>query len=387
MNLAPIDISFSLVRRLRYLEWVFLTTHFILSVSSGNFNIPLHFAVYSIFIASSYFFPSGLAKKWRQAYILSAMLLIAVANLLNVSLDMLLYIYIAKSFFLIGGKKTIWMTIVAGIAWVASECYSELQELKQLNSVRFEPPFGFGDYSPQSIFIFSLSLYTAVSIFTIFFSSVIVAEQKSRKRAEALAEQVEILAKNLERTRIARDIHDSLGHTLTDLDIQLKVAKKLRDCDPNKTWAAIDKASMLSAQCIEDVSHAVQTMRRNDFNLDRALNNLVEQIRDSMVQVCWEVNLPQLSLSTSHQIYCIVKEGLINIKKHSRASQISFQAYSTSTEIVLKLKDNGVGFNPKVANGGFGLQGMVERVRVIKGKLEINSFPGKGTEILVTIPR
>ena len=385
MKLAPIDISFSLIRRLRYLEWVFLTTHFILSVNSGDFNIPLHFAIYSIFIASSYFFPTGLAEKWRQAYILSAMLLIAVANFLNVSLDMLLYIYIAKSFFLIGGKKTIWMTIVAGIAWVASECYSELQE-KQLNSVKFEP-LGFGDYSLQSIFVFSLALYTAVSIFTIFFSSVIVAEQKSRKRAEALAEQVEILAKNLERTRIARDIHDSLGHTLTDLDIQLKVAKKLRDRDPNKTWAAIDKASMLSAQCIEDVSQAVQTMRRNDFNLDRALNNLVEQIRDSMVQVCWEVNLPQLSLSTSHQIYCIVKEGLINIKKHSRASQISFQAYSTSTEIVLKLKDNGVGFNPKVANGGFGLQGMVERVRVIKGKLEINSFPGKGTEILVTIPR
>ena len=380
MNLAPIDISFSLVRRLRYLEWVFLTTHFILSVSSGNFNIPLHFAVYSIFIASSYFFPSGLAKKWRQAYILSAMVSIAVANLLNVSLDMLLYIYIAKSFFLIGGKRTIWTTIVAGIVWVASECYSELQELEQL-SIRFEPPFGFGNYNLQSIFIFSLTLYTAISIFTISFSSVIVAEQKSRKRAETLAEQVEILAKNLERTRIARDIHDSLGHTLTDLDIQLKVAKKLRDRDLNKTWDAIDKASLLSAQCIEDVSRAVQTMRRNDFNLDRALANLVEQMRDSMV-ICWDIDLPQLSLSTSHQIYCIIKEGLINIKKHSRASQISFQAYSTSSKIVLKLTDNGVGFNPKVANGGFGLQGMLERVRVIKGKLEINSAPGKGTEIL-----
>ena len=387
MNLAPIDISFSLVRRLRYLEWVFLTTHFILSVSSENFNILFHFAVYSIFIASSYFFPNGLAVKWRQAYILSAMVSIAVANVLDVSLDMLLYIYIAKSFFLIGGKRTIWTTIVAGIIWVASECYSELQELEQL-SVRFEPPFGFGNYNLQSIFIFSLALYTAISIFTISFSSVIVAEKKSRKRAEALAEQVEILAKNLERTRIARDIHDSLGHTLTDLDIQLKVAKKLRDRDPDKAYLAIDKASVLSGQCIEDVSRAVQTMRRNDFNLDRALANLVEQIRnDRKIQIQWDVNLPQLSLSTSHQIYCIIKEGLINIKKHSRASQISFHAYSTSSEIILKLKDNGVGFNLKVANGGFGLQGMLERVRVIKGKLEINSAPGRGTEILVTIPR
>ena len=387
MNCALANISPSLIRRLRYLEWVFLTTHFIFSVSSGDFNILLHLAVYSIFIASSYFFPSNFAVKWRQAYILSAMISIAVANVLNISLDMLLYIYIAKSFFLIGGKRTIWTTIVAGIVWVASECYSELQELEQL-SVRFEPPFGFGNYNLQSILIFSLALYTAVAIFTIYFSSVIVAEQQSRKRAEALTEQVEIMAINLERTRIARDIHDSLGHTLTDLDIQLKVAKKMRSRNLDNAWSAIDKASLLSAQCIEDVSHAVQTMRRNDFDLTRALTNLVEQIRnDSTVEVYWNIDLPQLSLSVSHQIYCILKEGLNNIKKHSRASQISFRAYSTSTEVILKLKDNGIGFDPKTADGGFGLQGMAERVRGIKGRLEINSTIEKGTEILVTVPR
>ena len=381
------SLSPSIVRRLRYLEWLFLAVHLILAVTDGYNQLWFSLLVYSVFVVYSFNFNRDRSLRWRQGYIWSAMLLIIGANFADVSLDMLLYLYIAKSFFLVGGKRTIWLTSLTGIGWVASECYSEVR-VEQLNSVRFEPPFGVGNYSLQSIFVFSLGLYVAVSIFVFFFCSVIVTEYKSRKRAEALAEQVEILAINLERTRIARDIHDSLGHTLTNLDIQLKVARKLRDRDSNKAWQAMDKASLLSAQCIEDVSHAVQTMRRSDFNLNRALGNLVEQIRNErVIQIQWEINLPQLSLSTSHQIYCVVKEGLINIQKHSAASKVLFQGYSTATEIVLKLNDNGVGFDPQGVTSGFGLQGILERVQAIKGRLEIESAPGKGTQILVTIPQ
>ena len=382
-NLSP-----SIVRRLRYLEWLFLTVHLILSTSSGNNQLGLSFFVYSVFVVYSFNFNRDRSLKWRQVYVVSAMLSIVGANFADVSLDMLLYLYIAKSFFLIGGKKTIWLTSLTGMGWIASEYYSEMKELERINSVNFKPPFGVGDYSPQSILIFSLVLYVAVSIFIIFFCSVIVAEYKSRKQAEALAEQVEVLAINLERTRIARDIHDSLGHTLTNLDIQLKVARKLCDRDLNKALQAMDKASLLSTQCIEEVSHAVQTMRRNDFDLNRALENLVEQIRNERaVQIQWEINLPQLNLSTSHQIYCVVKEGLINIQKHSAASKVLFQGYSTATEIILKLNDNGVGFDPQKVTSGFGLQGILERVQAIEGRLEIESAPGKGTQISVTIPQ
>jgi signal transduction histidine kinase len=219
-------------------------------------------------------------------------------------------------------------------------------------------------------------------------SSIIVAESKSRQRAETLAEQVEILAKNLERTRIARDIHDSLGHTLTNLDIQLKVAQKLRDRDLDRAFQALDMATMLSSQCIEDVSHAVKTMRCKDFNLDRALHNLIEQVRnDCTLRVIWSVKLPQLTLSTNHQIYCVVKEGLINIQKHAHAQSISLQGYSTAQQVIVKLEDDGIGFNLQQINSGFGLQGMKERVQAIEGKLTINSAIGKGTQIIVTIPR
>lgn len=389
-NNSAYHLSPSIMWRLRCIEWLFLATHLILaiSISDGYDSLLFCLAVYGIFIVFSWILPINSSLKLRRGYILSAMLLIVGANFLDISLDLLVYLYIAKSFFLIGKKNTIGITILTGIGWVASECYAEMQQLKQLDTFRFEPPFGVGDYSPQSIFVFALGLYIAVSIFTIFFSSIIVAEYKSRKRAESLTEQVKTLAINLERTRIARDIHDSLGHTLTNLDIQLKLARKLRDRDLEKTWEAIEQASMLSAQCIEDVSHAVQTMRRSDFNLDLALSNLVEQVRNNRnLNIQWDLNLPQLNLSTSHQIYCVIKEGLINIQKHSNASKVLFQGYSTSTEIVLKLEDNGVGFDLQQVNSGCGLQGIVERMQAIKGKLELETAPGKGTQILITIPR
>ena len=387
MKLDPVgNLSSSLVRRLRYLEWLFLAVHLLLAITAGS-DMLLNLFVYGIFVVFSWTLPINRPLRFKQAYILLVMLSIVCANFLGVSLDLLVYLYLAKSFFLVGGKNTIYFTILTGIGWIASECFSEIQEIQRLDSVDFKPPFGFGSYDLNTIFIFSSALYLAVSIFTIFLSSVIVAEYKSRKRAEALTEQVEILAKNLERTRIARDIHDSLGHTLTDLDIQLKVAQKLRDRDLDKTFQAIDTAAMLSSQCIEDVSHAVQTIRRNDFNLDRALSNLLEARSDCKTQIYWEIDLPQLSLATSHQIYCVVKEALINVQKHAHASKVLFRAYSTAEQIILKLEDDGVGFDLQQINSGFGLKGMVERVQTIGGKLKIDSAPSKGTQILVTIPR
>ena len=376
----------SIFGKLRYVEWLFLAVHMVMGISSGNNNLALSLAFYGIVIVLSWILPLDRPLILRQAYVLLAILLMVCANFVGVSLDLVLYLYIAKSFFLIGSKKTYLTTAIAGIVWVVSDCVSEIQELEE--TMNFNPPFGFGSYSLSAIFIHSLGLYLAVSVFVILFSSVVSAEYKSRKRAEALAEQVEILAADLERTRIARDIHDSLGHTLTNLDIQLAVAQKLRDRDPQKAFQALDTAKMLSSQCIEDVSHAVKTMRDSNFDLDRALSNLMEQIRsDRSVQIHWEINLPQLPIAISHQIYCVVKEGLINIQKHARASSIDFQSKFTTKEIILELEDDGIGFDLATFTFGSGLKGMTERVQGLGGKLNISSLPNQGTKILVVIPR
>ncbi|NJL10767.1 MAG: hypothetical protein HC908_13015 [Calothrix sp. SM1_7_51] len=177
-----------------------------------------------------------------------------------------------------------------------------------------------------------------------------------------------MLATALERTRIAREIHDSLGHTLTDLDIQLAVAQQLRFHNIEQSFEAVDTAKILARQCIEDVSLALNRMRQSDFDLNQTLTALMEQLRqNSALQVKWEVNLPQLDLNKGYQIYCIVKEGIMNVQKHANASQVSFYGRLTSEGIVLNIQDNGVGFDTEKVRTGFGLQGMFERVQLLGG--------------------
>lgn len=388
---SPRSISVSL----RYLEWMLLAVHSLLVISTqpvsllpanGDAGLLLTFAFYSIFVGLSWLYPLNRAQWIKQSYGLLAMGLIVLANFVDVSLDLLIYLYIAKTFFLLSYRQTLVSTIFMGAAWITSECVSELKEIGV--GLRFEPPFGFGAYGLWKIAIYSLGIYSAASVFVILLSSIVVAEYRSRQRAEALAEQVEVLAADLERTRIARDIHDSLGHTLTNLDIQLEVAQKLRDRNPQKAFLALDTAKLLSSQCIEDVSHAIKTMRQPNFDLDRALRNLLEHTKSNRaLKIQWRLNLPQLPIATSHQIYCVVKEGLINIQKHAQASSVFFQGQTTAEEIILQLEDNGIGFDMAQSSFGSGLNGMTERVNSLGGHLTISSTLNQGTKLLVVIPR
>ena len=104
------------------------------------------------------------------------------------------------------------------------------------------------------------------------------------------------------------------------------------------------------------------------------------------MQIHWHIDLPDLPMHNSYQVYCIFKEGLMNIQKHAHASHARFQGRLTPKGIVLDLEDNGVGFDPEVCNSGFGLKGMAERVQILGGNFKITSAQGQGTHIQVTIP-
>lgn len=369
----------------RYVEWIYITAHFGMWFSSPEFNLPAMLGFYGIFFWLGWLYPIKRPYWQRFIYIVSALTIAVYARNRGIDLGLFLCIYIAKSYFLLNRRITIAIAAFTGIVWTAIEYFAELARLQSADQVT--PNLALDPRDPVKFVIFTLVAYTASNIFVILFSSMMIAEQKSRQRAEELSQQVESLAATLERTRIARDIHDSLGHTLTDLHIQLAVAQQLRSRNIDQSFQAVDTAKMLAGQCIEDVSHALHRMRQSDFDLNQALIALLEQMRqNSALQVQWEVNLPQLSIHKSYQIYCIVKEGMINVQKHARASQVSFYGRLTPEGIVLDLKDNGVGFDSKELHRGFGIQGMVERVQLLGGKLEIQTAFAQGTQIHVILP-
>ncbi|MGD1911508.1 MAG: sensor histidine kinase [Rivularia sp. (in: cyanobacteria)] len=375
----------SLPKNFRYLEWIYIAAHFGMYFKMPGYNLGSLIAVYSIYFLLGWIFPSNRPYWLRCSYILIGLTVVVSFRSMGIDIGLFVFFYLAKSYFLLGHRTTLIITAFTAIPWTISEYLGELKSLKSSHPIPTNSLLN-PQHSLKFIF-FTLVIYTAASTFNLMFTSMIVSEEKTRQRAEELSQQVETLAATLERTRIAREIHDSLGHTLTDLDIQLEVAQKLRSRNLEQSFQAVDTAKILARQCIEDVSQTLHQMRQSDFDLKSALTSLMEQLRqNSQLKVQFEFNLPQLNLYKSYQIYCIVKEAMMNVQKHARASQVSFSGNSNSEAIVLDIKDNGFGFDSEKKPTGFGLQGMMERVQLLGGKIEINTALTQGTQIKITLP-
>ncbi|MEL6223234.1 MAG: sensor histidine kinase [Cyanobacteria bacterium J06627_8] len=375
----------------RYVEWFFVAVHVVMQFDSSSSVLP-KLAFCLAFLLPSCFFPISRPLYQRVGYLFLVIGSLACGKFLGVSLDFLIYLYVAKSCFLLNLKGVICVTSITGVVWVLGEYVSELieyqSELASLEPVfRFEPPYGFGLYTPRTLAIYAFCLYLGCSVAMIVFSYAIIAERKSRQQAELLTNQVEALAASLERTRIARDIHDSIGHTLTDLDMQLEVARALRDSELDQSFQAMDNAKVLANQCIEDVSQAIQMLRQPEFNLKQALVSLIEQATDQYIlRINLDIDLPKLSPYLKHQLYCILKEGIVNIQKHACASCIDIHAQVIPGGVSVALRDNGIGFTPSAPMRGFGLKGMIERAQLLGGELKIHSTIGQGTHIQITLP-
>jgi signal transduction histidine kinase len=195
-----------------------------------------------------------------------------------------------------------------------------------------------------------------------------------------------------ERNRIARDLHDSLGHSLTGLNLQLQTAMKLCKPDPNQAQELLNEAHKLVTLATKEVRQSVKALR-NDATETQSLEVLVASLAHDFQQTTGvlpevDINLPMLSLP-SHlitPIYRIIQEALNNIRKYAQATSVQIHVCTTLTGVYLIVKDNGRGFDPQNVSGGYGLQGMQERVAVLQGRLQLESQPGNGCCISVGIP-
>ena len=347
---------------------------------------PLTFFVYGAFFILSCFFPQRRPYPQRLLYIGMALTAIVLANRAGIDSDFLLFVNFSKSYFLLNRRSAIAAVGLVMGPWIISEYLSQVDWVQ-----RSPAPIPLSVFDPTALIRFvaiSLTAYLSASTFTLIASAMVVTEQASRQRAGMLSQQIESLSADLERTRIARELHDSLGHTLTDLDIQLAVAQELRRHDPEQAAQAVDLAKTLVGQCIEETSRALQRMRRSDFDLNQALRTLLEQAEQtSNLKVKWELNLPQLPVYQSYQIYCIMKEAIMNVQKHAQASQLALHGTVTDSDIILDIEDDGIGAELNTLYVGFGIQGMRERVQLLGGQLQIQTALAKGMRLQVTLPR
>lgn len=203
--------------------------------------------------------------------------------------------------------------------------------------------------------------------------------------------QVEGQAALQERNRIAREIHDSLGHSLTAQTILLENVLLFWEQDTERAKSYLLEAKHSSYQALKEVSRAVAALRDSpqpDKPLQTAITELVDKVCQStpMVPAC-EINLTApLSDELSMAAYRIVQEALTNVVKHAQATQLSVKLSTKPQSLYVQVLDNGKGFDPSKNTTGFGLRGMKERAIALGGTCQIWSATGAGCRISVILP-
>ena len=247
-------------------------------------------------------------------------------------------------------------------------------------------------------FAFNSSLLFAfVLIFVLLLVGAVLAEHESRnklaiahRRLREYAMQAEDRATLQERNRIAREIHDSVGHYLTAQSIQLENTALFLTKDRVKAATHLDKARQLGKEALANIRASVATLRKSPArtNLQETFKQLVADFRaNTNIEIEKRVLPATLPQEINISLFRIAQEALTNVTKHSKATKVYLSIESTEKQIVLSVRDNGCGFNPRQNTTGFGLQGMQERTAALGGKLKIMSKQGQGSQILVIIPR
>jgi signal transduction histidine kinase len=380
----------------RYLDWMSVGLYVLMMILSPRSPDPLAKLFLPAWIcylclAGLFGLSFVLPRQWhvgqRRLYILASFSLVLICLLTGWGFDLILYILIAKACFLISRRDLAIFLLLGGGIWTGAQAWVVYQFTSNYDKYRGELI-----ENQQGTFIATAvsntGLYIVASTFVLFMSAIILQEQRSRAQAEQLAAEVEVLAATVERSRIAREIHDSLGHRLTTLDVQLELAQKLQTRDPGRAGESIDIAKQLAHQCLQDVRHAVHSMANQGFDLNQAVQILLQPLQaNPELNLETRIDFPHsLSATCGHQIYCIIQEGLTNIQRHSKASQITLQSYTIDDHIHVKLSDDGMGFNLDQAPQGFGLRSMTERAQLIGGHLALDSAPNSGTHIHLSIP-
>jgi len=240
-------------------------------------------------------------------------------------------------------------------------------------------------------------VYGVGIVFVVVFTRVAASERVARTElAEANrqlrehAAQVEELATTKERNRLAREIHDSLGHYLTVVNVQIGAAQAVFTQDQSRALNHLSKAQSLTQEGLAEVRRSVAALRSLPIDgrpLPIALHKLIEQWNSAATNATFEVvgDVRALTPQADLTIYRAAQEALTNAGKHAHASHLSVTLDYSDSEIVrLRVEDNGVGSTD--SQGGFGLLGVRERVQQLGGEVCVRTEVGRGFSLEVTLP-
>lgn len=244
-------------------------------------------------------------------------------------------------------------------------------------------------------------LYELFSFVMFYLIAVVIRlDDRTRRQNQSMVNQLEhyatnsiSLGKQEERNRISRDLHDSLGHQLVAVNIQLQKAVAYRAINADESYESINKAQQATNDAIKELRQTIKDLREyeSQTNLEEDLNKIVQNVRENGLEVDYDFTgnpsaYPEFTLLTLKQI---IQEALTNIEKHANASLASLKISVSRKKIIVKIEDNGIGFNPKKLKkeGHYGLLGVEERLNVVGGRMKIQSKSNVGTKLMIELPK
>ncbi len=245
-----------------------------------------------------------------------------------------------------------------------------------------------------------LTGFAAAGVFVIVFSRTALADRLARAKVELLAgelgrangrlheyaAQVEELATVKERNRIAREIHDSLGHRLTAVNVQLEAARTVLIADdPPLALECITRAQAATREGLAEVRRSVTALRAP---LRDAARSLVDECRASGLDAVLTIDGAPRALPkrVEFALYRALQEALTNVRRHAHAARVEVALLVGAGDVELAITDDGVGADGVPEGTGFGLLGLRERVEILGGRVAIRTAPRAGFSVEIWVP-
>lgn len=250
----------------------------------------------------------------------------------------------------------------------------------------------------------NVPIFFAGQVFILVFTQMAVSEEQARHKIQNLVEelgaanrqlreyalQAEDLAIAKERNRLAREIHDGLGHHLTALNMQIKAARAILPLDRDKVDDLLANAETLTQRALIDVRQSVSSLRDTGATnrpLSEQIRAVLQPCESSGIGVQFDLLGDEVDVSqrATLAIFRAAQECVNNAIKHSRATKVNAQLdYRAPDSVRFVFCDDGVGSDDP--EGGFGLIGMKERVDLLEGDMTIHTSKGSGFEVEIHLP-
>ena len=207
-----------------------------------------------------------------------------------------------------------------------------------------------------------------------------------------LTTSVEDLTITRERNRLARELHDTLSHTLSAVNIQLKALEALMETDPAAAKSRVTQMQNLTRDGLNEARRALGELRSKpieEFGLATALRRLAQQAAERggfQIQIAMPLEFEGIASQTEQQLYRIAEEAFNNSVRHAQARRVELSLEQHAARLYLTIQDDGQGFDPNnKPDGRYGMTGMQERAKLIGGNLTFKSQPNGGTTVQLVV--